>query len=137
MTSVVGGECVGETMQSEVGVPKDYSLSIMRKGNSADVLLRSASGDYACTFSAKVDGDDFTTVGVPGFMSCEKQDTGVIRDFACANGALRDMFDAGEDLSGHISGSEITGEWKAIWMVSAGGRDVGVMETTSQYTSSR
>jgi hypothetical protein len=137
MTGVVGGECVGEMMHSDIGVPKDYSLSITRKGNTADVFLRSASGDYACTFPARVDGDDFTTVGVPGWMSCERQDTGLVRGFACANGSLRDMFDLGEDISGHISGNEIAGEWKVSWMVSEGGRDIAVMEATSQYTGAR
>lgn len=137
MSSVVGGECVGKMMHSDIGVPKDYSLSIRRNGNTADVTLRSASGDYACTFPARMDGDDFTTVGVPGFMSCERQDTGLIRGFACANGSLRDMFDLGEDISGHISGNEIAGEWTATWMISEGGRDIAAMETTSQYRGAR
>jgi hypothetical protein len=51
LTSVSGGECVGETMQSEIGVPKSHSLSVTRTGSHVDATLKSASGDYDCTFT--------------------------------------------------------------------------------------
>jgi hypothetical protein len=137
LTAASGGECVGDMMQAQMGVPKSYTLSIAQNGSTADVTLRSASGDYACTFPARMEGDGFTTVGVGGFLSCEKG--GMVRGYACADGRLRDMQSLGENLSGHITGSAITGEWTVNWMVTevGGGRDLVGLDTTSQYSGSR
>jgi hypothetical protein len=142
LVAVAGGECVGETMQSQLGMPKSYSLSTTSKGNMVDVTLKSATGDYACTFPAKAESDGFTTFGVGGFLSCETT-TAVIRNFACANGTLRDMQRFGEDISGHISGEEITGQWNVSWIVmKAGGDhqgadDIAELQTMAQYTGNR
>src|SRR5688500_17044985 len=49
-----GGECVGETLRSsQMGIPQSYSLSVTPIDSRVDVTLRSASGDYECTFPAK------------------------------------------------------------------------------------
>jgi hypothetical protein len=142
LTGAAGGECVGETMQSQIGVPKSYTLSITSKGSTANVTLRSVSGDYVCTFpGARVEDDSFTTFGVNGWMSCET--SGVVRGFACANGRSRDMLSLGEDISGHISENQITGQWSVSWVVMEAGGDLGGrddiagLETTSHYTGSR
>jgi hypothetical protein len=37
LSTVAGGECVAETMQSQIGVPKSYSLSTVSKGSTVDV----------------------------------------------------------------------------------------------------
>lgn len=133
-----GNECVAETMQSEIGVPKSYTLSVARKGEATvNVTLRSASGDYACTFPAMAEPDGFTTVGVPGWLSCEAP--GLIRGFRCSDGTLRDLMSFGENISGRISGTEITGNWSVSWIViRAGGDlggmdDVGSVETVAQF----
>jgi hypothetical protein len=123
-----------------MGIPKNYSLSITPNGSRVDVTLRSASGDYACTFAAKAEGNGFTTVGVPGFMSCETY--GVVRGFVCDDGRVRDLMSLGEDVSGEMSGDEITGEWSVSWAVlEAGGTNVfdeiGWLEATYRYTGTR
>ena len=136
LTTVVGGECVGETMQSQVGVPQSYSLSTTSKGSTVDVTLRSASGDYACTFPAKAESDGFTTFGVSGWYSCTT--SLVIQDFVCANGSRRNMMRVGENISGRLSGNEISGRWNVSWVVMDGrGDDIAGMETTAQYTRDR
>lgn len=142
LASVADGECVGETMQSEIGVPKPYSLSTTTKGSMVDVTLRSAAGDYACTFPAKAEGDGFSSFGVGGFLSCETT-TSVIRNFACTNGTLRDMERFGENISGRVSGNEITGQWNVSWIVMkpggdlGGADDIGELQTMAQYTGNR
>jgi hypothetical protein len=141
LTSAVGGDCAGETMQSQIGVESRYSLGILPKGSAVDVILRSASGDYACTFPAVPDGDGFTTFGVNGWMSCET--SGVVRGFVCANGVRRDLLRMGENISGRISGNEISGRWHVSWIVMTAGGDLGGrddiagLETTAQFTGTR
>ena len=143
LAGISGGECVGETMKSQIGVPNSYTLSIgPAKDTRVDVTLRSTSGDYACAFPAIKAGDDgFTTFGVPGRMSCET--SLVVRGFACTNGALRDMMRLGENISGRISGDQISGQWDVSWIIMEAGGDLGGrddiagLETTSQYTGVR
>ena len=138
LTSVSGGECVGETMQSQIGVPQSYSLTTAQTETSFEVTLKSASGDYDCTFPAIRDSDGFTTVGVRGYFRCESG--GLVRGFHCANGMQRDVFSWGQDISGRISGSEISGNLEGTWDVFEAGDlpyDSAVMETTAEYTGRR
>jgi hypothetical protein len=137
LTTISGGDCVGDTMQSEIGVPKSYSLTTVTKDSTVEVTLKSASGDYACTFPARAESDGFTTFGVPGFLSCTIN-LGV-RDFVCANGMRRDIVRFGENISGRISGNEISGRWDVEWEIwEPGSRSyIGVMDTTAQYTGNR
>jgi hypothetical protein len=123
-----------------MNIPKSYSLSVTPNGSRVDVTLRSASGDYACTFPARAEADGFTTFGVPGFMSCET--SGIVRGFVCDDGRVRDLMSLGEDISGRIVGNQITGEWSVNWAVlEAGGRSVadelGWLEATYEYTGNR
>jgi hypothetical protein len=101
-----------------------------------DVTLKSASGDYACTFPAKTEGDGFTTLGVPGFMSCESP---IMQRFSCDDGRVRDLMSLGEDIFGNVAGNQITGQWSGTWAVmEAGGRDdVGWLEAKYEYSGSR
>jgi hypothetical protein len=141
LTSATGGECVGETMQSQIGVPKDYVLSMTPQGGDVKVTLRGVSGNYACTFPAKAEIDGFTTFGVSGWMSCET--SGMVRGFVCTNGATRDMLRLGENISGQITGNEISGRWHVSQVVMVagadlgGGGDIAGLETTAQYTGRR
>jgi hypothetical protein len=73
-------------------------------------------------------------------MSCET--SGMVRGFVCDDGRVRDLMSLGEDISGHIAGNQITGEWSVNWAVlEAGGRTVadelGWLEATHEYTGSR
>jgi hypothetical protein len=141
LTAADGGECVGKTMQSRMGVPASYSLSLTQRDSMADVTLRSASGDYACAFTARMEGDEFTTSGVPATYSCETSE--VVRNFACEDGSVRDMLRLGQDLSGRISGNQIRGEWRASWVIMKAGGDLGGtddiagLETQAEYTGGR
>ena len=59
-------------MQSEIGVPKSYLLSITRSGNTVDATLKSASGDYDCTFTGlRGDSDGFEFGPTGGYFSCK------------------------------------------------------------------
>jgi hypothetical protein len=137
LSTVAGGECVAETMQSQIGVPKSYSLSTVSKGSTVDLMLRSASGDYACTFPARAESDGFTTFGVTGWNSCTT--SLLVPDFVCANGSRRNTMRLGENISGRISGNEISGRWNVSWIImdAASGDDIAGMETTAQFTGSR
>ena len=136
LATVADGECVGETMKSQISVPKSYSLSTVSKGSTMDVRLKSTSGDYDCTFPTRADTDGFTTVGA-GYYSCTT--SLVVPDFLCANGSHRATMRLGEDIYGRISGNEIHGGWNVSWIVmeAAGGNDITGMETTAQFTGSR
>jgi hypothetical protein len=122
------GGCVAETMQSRIGVPSRYALSITSNGA---VTLASASGDYACTFpTVKADGSSFTTYGVAGYFSC--RDEVQIR---CDDGTVHRLFIPGQDIAGRVSGTEITGTWDAFWLDwdhSSSG-----VATKAQFTGSR
>lgn len=103
---------MAEAMQSQVGVPHSYSLAIVQNGySSLKVTLKSASGNRACTFTPVVDGTGFTTYGKPGYYTCEDW----YLDFRCGDGTLHSIFTIGEDISGHVSGNEISGAWGASW----------------------
>lgn len=121
--------CIGETMRSQIGVPNGYSLSITQTGKAT---LRSASGDYACTFTPVFDGSGFTTYGKPGFYTCEHE----LLAFRCSDGTLHALFSFGEDLSGHVSGTEMTGTWDATWYEDVPPSGYGV-EAKAQFTGTR
>jgi hypothetical protein len=102
-----------------------------------EVTLKSTSGDFACTFQARAESDGFTTLGVPGFYSCTT--SLAVRDFVCANGTRRDLIRFGQNISGRISGNEISGRWDVEWEIWEPGfrTYVGVVDTTAQYTGYR
>jgi hypothetical protein len=74
-------------------------------------------------------------------MSCRT--SGIVRSFACSNGASRDLLRFGEDIFGQISGDEITGEWDVTWIVMevggdlVGGTNFPDLQTKMEYTGSR
>ena len=138
LTSVSGGECIGETMQSQIGVPKSYSLSATRTGSNVEATLKSASGDYACTFTGGNGDASGFTFGEIGYFSCAVGFQ--IRGFLCGSGMRRDMLTLGQTLSGRISGNEISGTWRIDRVVMGPDEpsiDIGLLETTSGYTGSR
>ena len=139
LSSASGGECVGEAMQSEIGLPKSYSLSITRTGNTVDATLKSASGDYDCTFSGlRGDSDGFEFGPTGGYFSCNSG--GLIHGFECAGGVHRDMEALGQTLYGRISGSDISGTWNISWVITPPGErfvEIAAFETMTKYTGSR
>jgi hypothetical protein len=138
LTSVNGGECVGETMRPQIGTAKSYSLSVTRTGSNVEATLRSASGDYDCTFTGGTGDADGFTFGQIGYFSCEVGFQ--IRDFQCGGGIRRDMVTLGQSLSGRISGNEISGTWdveRVVMDPDDPSVDIGLLETTADYTGSR
>jgi hypothetical protein len=118
-------------MRSQIGAPNRYSLSITQKGNhSMAVSLRSASGDRACTFTPIVDSGGFTTYGQGGYYTCED----FLLDFRCSDGTLHSIFSFGEDISGRVSGREISGSWDAAWFEMD---DYLGVEMKAQFTGTR
>lgn len=134
LTAASGGGCVGETMQSQVGMPKSYSLLIAQNVTKVDVTLTSASGDYACTFTGgSADSSGFSFGPSEGYYSCERGD--LIRGFRCANGMLRDIVSLGQNLFGRVSGTEISGTWDVSWVLLSD--DGPGVETRAQFTGRR
>ena len=129
VTAGASGDCVGETMRSQVGVPSGYSL-LFTSGERVSVTLTSAAGDYACTFAPAADGSGFTTYDVPGFFTCRDD----ARAFRCANGAMHHLFSWGQNIAGRVSGGEISGTWDATWEDQETG---AMMETKAEFTGSR
>jgi hypothetical protein len=111
LTEVTGSGCVADTMRSQIGEPKPYTLSITPKNSTVSVTLKTASGDRACTFTPVADSSGFTTYGKGGYYSCEEW----YLTFRCSDGTQHAIFSLGEDISGHLSGSEIIGAWDAWW----------------------
>src|SRR5574338_132850 len=111
VTEVTGSGCVADTMRSQMAVPTPYSLSISQQDYTLRVTLKSASGDYACTFTPVADSDGFTTFGKPGYYTCEQTSVPV----RCADGTMHGVFSFGEDISGRLVGAELRGDWAADW----------------------
>jgi hypothetical protein len=114
-------------MRSQIGVPSAYSLSITNNGK---VTLASASGDYECAFTPSADSGGFTTYGVGGYFTCKDD----LRAFRCADGSEHGLFSFGQNISGRVSGTEITGAWDADWGDMGNNFDV---ETKAQFTGTR
>ena len=131
VTEVNGSGCVAETMRSQIGFPKPYTLAITER--PLRVTLKSASGDYACTFTPVPDGSGFTTYGKGGYYTCE-------HDFVpvhCNDGTLHSVFSFGEDISGYLSGTELRGGWDASWFEGfPPGSNMGV-EMKAEFTGSK
>jgi hypothetical protein len=141
MMSANGGECVGETMQSQIGVPKSYSLAITQTGGNVDATLKSTSGDYACTFTGgHGDASGFGSGPGEGFRYFACEVGGELRGFLCHNGSRRDMLALGQSLDGRISGNQITGTWNVSWVIMLPDEpdvEIAALETTSHYSGSR
>jgi hypothetical protein len=115
-------------MRSQIGVPNPYSLSITQGG---EVTLKSASGDRACTFTPSVDSSGFTTFGQAGYYACQQW----FLDFRCSDGTWHTIFSIGENRSGRVSGTEISGAWDASWF--DGWDDYVGIEMKAQFTGAR
>jgi hypothetical protein len=118
-------------MRSQIGVPMSYSLSIGQSNSVVNVTLKSASGDYACSFTPAADETGFTTYGKGGYYTCEQ----FLRPFRCSNGTAHSLFSFGEDISGKLSGSELAGTWDAWWF--DGVDDMFGVGVKAEYTGSR
>jgi hypothetical protein len=132
VTGVNGSGCVAETMRSQIGMPKPYSLSITQKDSTVTVTLKSASGDRACTFTPVADSSGFTTYGKGGYYTCEQDFVPV----SCSDGTVHSIFSYGEDISGQLSGTELRGAWDAAWFEGFPPSD-SVVEMKAEYTGSR
>jgi hypothetical protein len=136
LTDVTGYGCAAETMQSRLGEPNRYSLSVKQAGaNTVDVTLTSASGDYSCTFTNSVaDGSGFRTVLGESNPTCAGGD--VRRDFRCGDRTL-DLLMWGQRISARVSGIEISGEWRAGFSDAPVYFETTLAETQAEFTGSR
>ena len=129
LTAVNGNGCVADTMRSQIGMPSRYSLSITQK-NSVLVTLKSTSQDHACTFKPSADANGFTTYGVAGYYTCEP----FVLSYVCTDGSSHNIYTVGEDISGQLTGSELSGTWDAVWFE---GDDPYGVEMRAQFSGSR
>jgi hypothetical protein len=139
LTDARGGECVGETLQSQIGSEKAYSFSITGRGTKSALKasLESASGDYVCTFTGGSSDENGFTFDV-GYFWCEVG--GKVEDFLCDNGMRRDLEALGHNLSGRVSGNEISGTWSVSYVVMFPGEplsDIAALDTTTEYKGTR
>ena len=137
LTSVNGGECVGDTMHSQMGVSKRYSLEVTRTGATVYASILSASGDYVCWLTeGRAEGDGFS-FGPSGWYWCDIG--GVVREYVCANGERRDLSPVGHTLYGRVSGDAITGSWGSTWEVTPSIEPSWeeLLETTTEFSGSR
>jgi hypothetical protein len=124
-------------MQLEIGVPKSHSLSVTRTGSHVDATLKSASGDYDCTFTGG-NGDASGFTFEHGFFSCEVGFQ--VYGFLCRNGMRRDLLTLGQTLTGRISGDEISGTLSVDRVATDPDNpavDIALLETTGDYTGGR
>ena len=124
-----GGSCIAESMRSQIGVPNPYSLSIRDDGQ---VTIASASGDYACSFKPQMDGSGFSGSQPGALYSCK----GEPQTFRCGNGETFRLASWGQDLSGRVSGSEMTGAWDITWCV-ARNDSLGCVDVEATFTGTR
>jgi hypothetical protein len=125
-----GGGCVADTMRSQIGEPKPYTLLITEKNSTPSVTLKSGTGDRACTFTPVADNTGFTTYGAGGIYTCDVWSVAL----SCSDGTQHKIITFGEDISGQLSSSnEMTGSWDAYWLDTPG---VG-FGTTAQFTATR
>ena len=129
LTAVSGTGCIADTMRSQIGVASNYSLSVVKKGGLM-VTLKSASGDYACTFKPVADNSGFTTYGQRGYYTCEQ----FVLAYRCNDGTAHGIFSFGEDISGRLTGNEMSGAWDAVWFE---GDDTHGVEMKTQFTGTR
>lgn len=124
-----GGSCIAETMRSQLGVPNPYSLSMTDDGL---LTIASASGDYACSFYVTMDSGGFSTGQGSGYYHC----VGEPQTFRCGNGETFSLTSWGQDISGRVSGSAITGAWGITWCV-ARNDSLGCVDVETQFTGTR
>lgn len=114
-TDARGDTCIAEAVQSLIGAPKPYSITVTQTGSAVDVTVTGTPGDYDCTFTkAKADSSGFTTVGTNGIYTCRSDF--VINGFRCSDGTQASLITFGQDVSGSISGNELSGRWEIFWV---------------------
>jgi hypothetical protein len=131
LTEVKGSGCVADTMRSQIGESKPYTLSITPKNSTVSVTLKTASGDRACTFTPVADSSGFTTYDKGGYYSCEEW----YLTYRCSDGTQHHIFSLGEDISGHLSDNEMTGSWDAWWF--DGWEDYSGFGMKAQFTATK
>lgn len=137
LTSATGGECVGDTLRSEIAVPKNYSLVLTRTGSNVDATLESTTGDFACTFTGlKGESDGFAD---GRYYWCAVGDP--VLGFPCQNGQRRRLLPFGASFTGRVAADgTMTADLNADWEVGYPDlpfRDIADMETTTEYRGSR
>jgi hypothetical protein len=121
-----GGGCVAETLQSQIGVPRDYVLAITAK----DVTLTNPSDNLACTFeTVRGDSEGFSTYGVTGLFYCNR-----LWPVRCGDQKVHPLIWVGQNIAGKVSGAGISGSWDADWVSDADGTS---LTTKAQFKGSK
>jgi hypothetical protein len=135
--AVTGNGCAVEGMESHIGVPSRYTLSVEQaSGSTVNVTLSSGSGNYSCTLSNVVAySGGFTTMGPFGHRGgCVGR---VVRqDFRCGNGTVN-LISWGEDISARISGNQISGQWVTAFGDGPVYEETTWAETRAEFSGSR
>ena len=131
-----GDKCAAEAVQSVIGAPKPYSITLTETGSAVSVTVTGTSGDYDCTFTpVTADSRGFTTHGTSATYTCRTDF--VVKGFRCSDGTLVDLITFGQDVSASISGDEISGKWEISWVDNRiFGSDMN-LETAMAFTGRR
>jgi hypothetical protein len=122
-----GGGCVAETLESQMGVPRRYSLTI----TADDVALTDLSRDWTATFTSfKTDEGGFTTAGAPGSFTVSSP----WMDFGCNDGTTDRLWAWAEGITGELSGTELSGTWGAMFERLS---NEGIVHVSAEFTGRR
>ena len=130
-TAMDGGGCVGQAMRAHFGESQTYTLSVMPGTPYTAVNIRSAAGDFDCTLPALTTPDGFTSRGVQTYFTCRAGDEPTVQ---CGDGTQHSLFSDGQDITGHMSGDHIVGQWWVDWNIDFFGDNLHV---ENAFTGSR
>ena len=134
LTDAPGDACLKEAVDFLLEASMGYTVSLTHDGHSGSVSLESHSHNYDCRFDrVAVEDSGFTSEGIAGQYSCNP--SYVMEDFRCSNERHVSLFTFGQDISGRISGDDISGTWKMSWFDRLNGESA--LEATAQYTGRR
>jgi hypothetical protein len=96
--------------------------------------LESGSHNYDRRFDGvALEGSGFTSEGIGGQYSCKPWY--VMEGFRCSDERNVSLFTFGQDISGKISGDDISGTWSMAWFDRL--NDESALDATAQYTGKR
>jgi hypothetical protein len=134
LTDASGDACLKEAVELLLEASMGYTISLAHDGHSGSVSRESRSHNYDCRFDAvALEGSGFTSEGIAGQYSCNPWY--VMEGFRCSDERRVSLFTFGQDISGKISGDDISGEWSMAWFDRL--NDESALEATAQYTGKR
>lgn len=132
LSSARGAECSKEAVESLMKT-SGFSLSLVQNGDTHSVSIKSRPEGFTCTIPVRVDGTDFTSVGVHAYYTCDPFT--LIAGYRCSTGRVVSLITFGQDITGKTSGDDISGTWSAFWL-SPSDDDLD-LEATAQFSGKR